>query len=47
MALCGSADLDKMLATADKASYRIKRNGGGIDREIPPTLDLGRFSIAA
>ena len=47
MALCGSADLDQMLATADKASYRIKRNGGGIDREIPPTLDLGRFSIAA
>ncbi len=47
MALSGSADLDQMMATADKASYRAKRNGGGIDREMPPTLDLGRFSIAA
>lgn len=47
MALAGSADLDQMMATADKASYRAKRNGGGIDREIPATLDLGRFSIAA
>jgi diguanylate cyclase (GGDEF)-like protein len=47
MALCGSADLEQMMATADKASYRAKRNGGGIDREIPPTLDLGKFSVAA
>ncbi|MDH4442069.1 MAG: GGDEF domain-containing protein [Rhizobium sp.] len=47
MALSGSADLDQMMVTADKASYRAKRNGGGIDREIPTTLDLGRFSIAA
>jgi diguanylate cyclase (GGDEF)-like protein len=47
MALCGSADLEHMMATADKASYRAKRNGGGIDREIPPTADLGKFSVAA
>lgn len=47
MALSGSADLEHMMATADKASYRAKRNGGGIDREIPATLNLGRFSIAA
>jgi diguanylate cyclase (GGDEF)-like protein len=47
MALCGSADLEHMMATADKASYRAKRNGGGIDREIPPTVDLGKFSVAA
>ncbi len=47
MALAGSADLDQMMATADKASYRAKRNGGGIDREIPATLDLGKFSVAA
>jgi diguanylate cyclase (GGDEF)-like protein len=47
MALCGSADLDQMMVTADKASYRAKRNGGGIDREIPATLDLGKFAAAA
>lgn len=47
MALCGSMDLDQMMVTADKASYRAKRNGGGVDREIPATLDLGRFTIAA
>jgi diguanylate cyclase (GGDEF)-like protein len=47
MALAGSADLDQMMATADKASYRAKRNGGGVDREIPATLDLGKFSVAA
>jgi diguanylate cyclase (GGDEF)-like protein len=47
MALSGSSDLDQMMATADKASYRAKRNGGGIDREIPATLDLGKFSVAA
>jgi diguanylate cyclase (GGDEF)-like protein len=47
MALSGSADLDHMMVTADKASYRAKRNGGGIDREIPATLDLGKFSAAA
>ncbi|MDH4413933.1 MAG: GGDEF domain-containing protein [Rhizobium sp.] len=47
MALSGSVDLDQMMATADKASYRAKRNGGGIDREIPATLDLGKFSAAA
>jgi len=47
MALCGSAELDHMMATADQASYRAKRNGGGIDREIPATLDLGKFAVAA
>lgn len=47
LALCGSAELDQMMVTADKASYRAKRNGGGIDREIPATLDLGKFSVAA
>jgi diguanylate cyclase len=47
MALSGSVDLEHMMVTADKASYRAKRNGGGIDREIPPTLDLGKFSVAA
>jgi diguanylate cyclase (GGDEF)-like protein len=47
MALCGSATLEQMMAIADKASYRAKRNGGGVDREISPALDLGKFSIAA
>ncbi|KRD32842.1 hypothetical protein ASE36_03260 [Rhizobium sp. Root274] len=47
MALSGSLTLEQMMATADTASYRAKRNGGGIDREIPAMLDLGRFSIAA
>jgi hypothetical protein len=36
-----------MMASADKASYRAKRNGGGIERELAPTLDLGRFSLVA
>ncbi|RKE85717.1 diguanylate cyclase [Rhizobium sp. AG855] len=45
MALSGSADLEQMMATADTASYRAKRNGGGVDCEIPPTLDLGKFSV--
>jgi diguanylate cyclase (GGDEF)-like protein len=47
MALGGSADLDQMMVTADTASYRAKRNGGGIDREIPVMLDLGKFSVIA
>ena len=47
MALSGSAELDHMMASADKASYRAKRNGGGIERELPPTLDLGKFSLVA
>lgn len=47
MAISGSVDLEQMMVTADKASYRAKRNGGGIDREIPATLDLGKFSVAA
>lgn len=47
MALCGSVDLDQMMVTADKASYRAKRNGGGIDREMPATAELGKFSVAA
>lgn len=47
IALGGSADLDQMMVTADKASYRAKRNGGGIDREIPAMLHLGKFSVVA
>lgn len=47
MALSGSVDLDQMMVTADKASYRAKRNGGGIDCEMPTTLDLGKFTAAA
>ncbi|MGL4198527.1 MAG: diguanylate cyclase domain-containing protein [Allorhizobium sp.] len=47
MALSGSAQLEHMMASADKASYRAKRNGGGIDREMPSTLDLGTFSVVA
>ncbi|MBX9467375.1 MAG: GGDEF domain-containing protein [Rhizobium sp.] len=47
MALSGSAKLEHMMATADKASYRAKRNGGGVDHEISPALDLGKFSVAA
>ncbi|NBB51725.1 diguanylate cyclase [Rhizobium sp. CRIBSB] len=47
MALSGSAELEQMVASADKASYRAKRNGGGIEREMAPTLDLGKFSLVA
>jgi len=47
MALSGSAELEQMMASADKASYRAKRNGGGIEREMAPTLDLGKFSLVA
>ncbi|MBC7282945.1 GGDEF domain-containing protein [Hoeflea sp.] len=47
MALSGSANLEQMMVSADKASYRAKRNGGGIDRETPPALDLRPSSVAA
>lgn len=47
MAPSGSAELEQMMALADKASYHAKRNGGGIERELPPTLDLGKFSLVA
>jgi diguanylate cyclase (GGDEF)-like protein len=47
MALTGSAKLEHMMAIADTASYRAKRNGGGIDCEFPSTLDLCTFSSAA
>ncbi|MDQ0422538.1 diguanylate cyclase (GGDEF)-like protein [Peteryoungia aggregata LMG 23059] len=47
MALSGSAELEQMVASADKASYRAKRNGGGFEREMAPTLDLGKFSLVA
>lgn len=47
MSLSGAAKLEYMMAIADKASYRAKRNGGGIDCEIPPTLDLRKSSFAA
>ncbi|MCC8934610.1 GGDEF domain-containing protein [Rhizobium sp. 'Codium 1'] len=47
MALSGSAKLEHMMATADRASYRAKRSGGGIDHEISPALDLSKFSYVA
>lgn len=47
VALSGSAKLEHMMAIADKASYRAKRNGGGIECEFPSTLDLCTFSFAA
>ncbi|AKI00387.1 diguanylate cyclase (GGDEF) domain-containing protein [Hoeflea sp. IMCC20628] len=47
MALSGSAKLEHMMAIADKASYRAKRNGGGIECEFPSKLDLGKSSFAA
>ncbi len=42
-----NADLGTMMRLADAASYRVKRQGGGVDREVPPTLDLTCFSSAA
>ncbi|WP_137132035.1 GGDEF domain-containing protein [Rhizobium sp. FY34] len=47
VALSGSAKLEHMMVIADKASYRAKRNGGGIDREIPPDLAPGASPFAA
>jgi len=47
MARCGSAELQHMMAIADSASYRAKRNGGGIDCEFPPALDLRTPAFAA
>lgn len=47
VALSGSAKLEHMMAIADKASYRAKRNGGGIECEFPSTLDHCTFSFAA
>lgn len=47
MALSGSARLDHMMDSADKASYRAKRNGGGIERETPEVPDLRTSSFAA
>ncbi|MCD2171884.1 GGDEF domain-containing protein [Rhizobium sp. C4] len=42
-----TADLGDMMRLADAASYRVKRQGGGVDREIPATLDLNAYSSAA
>lgn len=42
-----SADLGTMMRLADAASYRVKRQGGGIDREVPQTLNLQTSSSAA
>lgn len=47
MALSGSAKLEHMMAIADKASYRAKRNGGGVDCEFPSTLNHCTSSFAA
>ena len=44
VALSGSAELEHMMAVADTASYRAKRNGGGIDYELPATPDLSSFA---
>lgn len=41
------ADLSTMIRLADAASYRVKRQGGGVDRELPATLDLKAVSSAA
>ncbi|WP_155851961.1 GGDEF domain-containing protein [Ahrensia sp. 13_GOM-1096m] len=46
-ALSNSAKLEHMMAIADKASYRAKRNGGGVDCEFPSTLNLCTSSLAA
>ncbi|SOC86129.1 diguanylate cyclase (GGDEF) domain-containing protein [Ensifer adhaerens] len=42
-----TADLGTMMRLADAASYRVKRQGGGVDREVPQTLDLSTTSSAA
>ncbi|HWU63071.1 MAG TPA: GGDEF domain-containing protein [Ensifer sp.] len=42
-----NADLSTMMRLADAASYRVKRQGGGIDREVPATVALGVVSSAA
>lgn len=42
-----AADLGAMMRLADAASYRVKRQGGGIERELPEALDLEAFSSAA
>ncbi len=42
-----TADLDAMMRLADAASYRVKRQGGGIDREVPQTLNFSAVSSAA
>ena len=47
IALSETADLNSMIRLADAASYRAKRRGGGIDHEIPETLELHLVSSAA
>ncbi len=42
-----NADLGTMMRLADAASYRVKRQGGGIDREVPQSLDLAAITSAA
>ncbi|HZG26930.1 MAG TPA: GGDEF domain-containing protein [Ensifer sp.] len=43
----GIADLGTMMRLADAASYRVKRQGGGIEREVPQTPDVASSSFAA
>lgn len=42
-----NADLGTMMRLADAASYRVKRQGGGIDREVPQMLNLSASPSAA
>jgi diguanylate cyclase (GGDEF)-like protein len=42
-----TADLSSMMRLADAASYRVKRQGGGIDREVPPAPERDTISSAA
>lgn len=42
-----TADLGSMMRLADAASYRVKRQGGGIDREAPLAPDATAVSSAA
>lgn len=47
IARSATADLGAMMRLADAASYRMKRQGGGIDRELPPAQDLDALYSAA
>lgn len=47
IAASATADLGSMMRLADAASYRVKRQGGGIDREVPLAPDLTAVSSAA
>ncbi|MCY0095746.1 GGDEF domain-containing protein [Hoeflea ulvae] len=47
LARSGSARLEQMMAVADKASYRAKRNGGGIECDLASPLEARTSSVAA